>query len=66
MQELKRPEIISRDRLPEFFPGLSAKTLANYASAGKGPKFHRRGRRAYYLYDDVRAWLLEHPVYTKG
>jgi len=60
------PEIISRDKIPDYFPGLSPKTLANYASAGKGPRYHRQGRRAYYLYDDVKSWLLKNPVSTKG
>lgn len=66
MDKQNHPEIISRDRIPDFFPGLNPRTLANYASSGKGPKYHRRGRKVYYLYEDVRNWLLEHPVYTKG
>ena len=65
MREQQPPEVISRDRVPDSLPGLNPKTLANYASAGKGPRYHRRGRRAYYLYSDIRDWLLAYPVKTK-
>ena len=38
--------------------GLSAKTLARYRSAGKGPVFYLIGERAVrYLREDLRVWL---------
>ena len=66
MNELQRPEVFAREKAPDYFPGLKSKTLASYASAGKGPKYFLRGRRAYYRYEDVLAWLLQNPVNTKG
>ena len=36
--------------------GLSAKTLARYRSAGKGPVFHLFGGGIRYLREDLRTW----------
>ena len=60
-----KPEYIARDRVPEFFPGVSSKTLANRASLGLDPPYFRVGRRAFYRYEDLTAWLSRHPVKTK-
>ena len=38
--------------------GLSAKTLARYRSAGKGPVFHLFGTGIRYLWEDLRAWSV--------
>jgi hypothetical protein len=61
-----KPEVFAREKAADYFPGLKPKTLANYASAGKGPPYFLCGRRAYYRYADVLAWLLEKPVRTRG
>lgn len=45
------PEEVERDF------GLDTKTLANWRSLGKGPKFRKPGKRIIYIYDDVRDWL---------
>lgn len=65
MNEPQRPEVFTREKVPDYFPGLKSKTLSNYASAGKGPPYFLRGRRAFYRYDDVLAWLLQNPVNTR-
>ncbi|MGY2061402.1 helix-turn-helix transcriptional regulator [Nocardia gipuzkoensis] len=47
---LTRAEVAARAK-------LSPKTLANWASAGKGPRFFRiGGGRCRYRLDDVIAW----------
>lgn len=38
------------------YAGLAVKTLAMYASNGKGPAFIKRGR-VWYRKDDLDAWL---------
>jgi hypothetical protein len=44
--------------------GVSTGTLANWALQKRGPKFYRRGRRAFYLTEDLLVWLKAHPVLT--
>jgi Helix-turn-helix domain len=46
---LTRPEVGERLRVPE-------KTLAQWASQHKGPKYHRFGRHCRYRLSDVIAW----------
>ena len=46
---LTRPEVGERLRVPE-------KTLAQWASQGKGPKYARFGRHCRYRLSDVIAW----------
>jgi excisionase family DNA binding protein len=43
---LTRPEVAERLRVPE-------KTLAQWASQGKGPKYHRFGRHCRYRLSDL-------------
>jgi predicted DNA-binding transcriptional regulator AlpA len=44
--------------LSEFI-GIPEKTLANWRSDGKGPKYRKIGRHVRYDWDDVRVWLSE-------
>ncbi|MGW0245114.1 helix-turn-helix transcriptional regulator [Nocardia goodfellowii] len=46
---LTRAEVAQRLR-------LSSKTLANWATTGRGPKFKRFGNRCRYRVSDVVAW----------
>lgn len=46
---LTRPEVGERLRVPE-------KTLAEWGSKGKGPKYARFGRHTRYRLSDVIAW----------
>lgn len=57
------PPIISRDHVSEILGGvISAKTLANLDSEGKGPKRIRVGRKVIYLTDDFLKWLENRSV----
>lgn len=49
---LSRDEVAGRLKLP-------SKTLAQWASQGKGPRFARMGRFARYRLVDVMAWESE-------
>ncbi len=42
---------------PDLFPGLKWRTLSNMASEGRGPKFWRQGKFAWYSIDDVEHLL---------
>lgn len=39
-----------------FYLGLSVRTLQEYRSAGKGPRFRRHSRHIRYHIDDLDAW----------
>ncbi|MDY6950240.1 MAG: helix-turn-helix domain-containing protein [Thermodesulfobacteriota bacterium] len=58
-------EIVTPERLPEYFPGLKPKTLANLRSKGEGPPYYKRGRRIFYRLADVQAWITERQVKVK-
>ena len=44
--------------------GNAAKTLAQWASRGEGPKFVKRGR-VWYFKEDLDSWLSEGKVARK-
>jgi hypothetical protein len=52
--------------------GLTARTLANWRSAGRGPRYLKAGGRVRYLRDDLDRWLDSHahepeaPVRRRG
>ena len=46
---LSRKQVAERLRIPY-------KTLATWASEGRGPEYHKFGRRAGYRLSDVMAW----------
>lgn len=50
-------EVATRLKIPP-------KTLANWASAGKGPRFAKIGRYRRYHIDDLTAW--EQAMLTRG
>jgi len=56
-----KPLMISRQRVPDLFPGLSPKTLANLYSEGKGPKVYKRGKSVFYLVEDLVEYLTQDP-----
>lgn len=55
------PLMVSRQKVPEIFPGLNPKTLANLHSEGKGPKVYKRGKSVFYLVDDLVKYLTQDP-----
>lgn len=59
-----KPIMIARNRVPELFPGLNPKTLANLFSEGRGPKAYRNGRKIFYRVDELENWLTTCPVLT--
>ena len=59
-----KPIMIARNRVPDLFPGLNPKTLANLFSEGRGPKAYRRGRKIFYRVDELEAYLMAYPVQT--
>jgi hypothetical protein len=61
----RKPEFVAREKIPDFFPGLNPKTLANLASLGRGPCYFLVGRRVFYRYEDLVSWLSRNPVKTK-
>jgi hypothetical protein len=51
------PILIARQKIEEYFPGLSPKTLANLAAKNKGPKFYKQNRIVYYTPDEITKFL---------
>ncbi len=57
------PPMIGRSKVEKYFPGVvSSGTLANLNSKGLGPKFIKRGRKIFYLRDDILRWLMEEAI----
>lgn len=53
------PPIFGRNAIEKLMPGIiSSKTLSNLHSVGKGPKFFKIGRRAFYERESFIEWLL--------
>jgi hypothetical protein len=49
----KQALMVSRQKVPELFPGLNPKTLANLESKGDGPPSFKRGRIRFYWVSDL-------------
>lgn len=50
-----KPIFIARQSVPDFFPGINPRTLANQNSQGKGPTPLKRGRLVFYRFKDLEA-----------
>jgi hypothetical protein len=65
MTDLKKqlselPPIFGRKAIEQLMPGIiSSKTLSNLHSMGKGPKFFKIGRRAFYHREIFVEWFLQ-------
>ena len=59
-----RPLMVARQEVEKIFVGLRPQTLANAATEGTGPAFHRRGKVWWYKVEDVMNWLTSNPVQT--
>lgn len=56
----QRQSLATPSEVAAFLGGdFSEKTLANWRSEGKGPKYHKVGRHVRYDWADVNAWLAE-------
>ncbi|MGE0774436.1 MAG: helix-turn-helix transcriptional regulator [Sphingomonadaceae bacterium] len=53
--------LLTEDRAAPFV-GTEPKTLANWRTLGKGPKFIRVGRKAMYHPDDIAEWVAARRV----
>ena len=53
------PVYIARKEVHKYFPGLSAKTLANQNSQGKGPTPIKKGRLVFYSFDELKDSFLK-------
>ncbi|MCH7650111.1 MAG: hypothetical protein IIA63_03005 [Nitrospinae bacterium] len=59
-----RPIMCTRQQLPKYFPGMTARTWANLAHLKQGPEFFRKGKLAWYEVDTVADYLKQNPVKT--
>ncbi len=57
LKKRETPIMVARTRVGRWFDGLSSKTLANLASQGRGPKVYRRGRLAFYRFDELEQYV---------
>ena len=54
------PPVFGRKAVESLMPGIiSAKTLANLDSAGKGPEYYKHGRVVMYERSSFLSWLSE-------
>ena len=51
--------LIARQRVGDYFPGLSPKTLANLSVKNKGPKAYKRNRIVFYDPIDLKEFLMK-------
>lgn len=58
MTKPDRPILISRQRVEDYFPGLSPKTLANLNCKGEGPTPYRKNRIIYYKTEDLESYVM--------
>jgi len=49
-----------REREAAVYIGVAPKTLANWRSAGKGPRFYKLGRMIVYRREDLDRYFDEH------
>ena len=60
-----RHEYLRRDQAARFL-GLAPGTMANLASCGRGPAYHRVGRTVLYAISDLRQFVAAGRVETTG
>lgn len=48
----------------DFLVVISRRTLDNWRSQGRGPRYVRVGRRIVYRLSDLREWMAERTVET--
>jgi len=59
-----RPIMATRQNIGKYFDGLNAQTLANLAAQGKGPRFWRKGKFAWYDISEAENYLKKNPITT--
>lgn len=59
-------EWLTTEELSERLGGhVSPKTLVNWRQLGKGPRWHKLGKRVLYRVSDVEAWEEEASIITR-
>lgn len=61
-----RPLFVSAKDIGKVVLGVSNKTLANWRSEKKGPRYFLDGQTVYYRVDDLDNYFSRHPVQTTG
>lgn len=60
------PRALSPKDAITLFPALGCVgSLANLRSLGRGPKYHKCGRKVIYRVEDLEAYLFSTPVLTR-
>jgi hypothetical protein len=58
------PIFIAARAIGKAVVGLSPKTLANWRSYGRGPKYYLKNGSVYYKFEDLENFFGENPVET--
>ncbi len=57
--DTKKPLMIARQRVGDYFPGLNPKTLANLNSQGLGPTPYKpQDRVVFYKTEDLEEYVM--------
>ena len=59
------PLFIAARAIGKAVVGLSPKTLANWRSYGRGPRYYLKNGSVYYKLEDLQTFFGENPVETK-
>lgn len=57
------PKYISTDEASRLY-GIPKKTLENWRSQKRGPRYHKSGKRVVYRVLDLEAFMDEHAIAT--
>jgi hypothetical protein len=62
IERLSEPQEVPPRRLLDAttaasYIGVQTTTLAYWRCKGKGPRYHKVGRHAFYAMDDIETWL---------
>jgi hypothetical protein len=60
------PLFITASAIGKAILGLSPKTLANWRSYGRGPKYYLKNGSVYYKFEDLEKFFGENPVEAGG
>ena len=59
------PLFIAARAIGKAVVGLSPKTLANWRSYGRGPRYYLKNGSVYYKLEDLQTFFGENPVETE-
>lgn len=65
---LIRPPAVTREVMDEkqaaSYVGQKPATLRQWRTLGKGPAYHKKGRRVFYKKSDLDAWMAQGRTFT--